>query len=250
MQEKRLVGKVAVVTGASSGIGEATAIALASEGAKVAVVARRVERLEALVEKIMASGGQAFSYPADIAHESEVKATIDQILADHGQVDILVNNAGVMLLGSIDGADTEEWRRMVNVNLLGLIYAVHAVLPAMKSQQSGHIVNISSVAGRYVIPTCAIYCATKWGVCAFSEGLRQETVKDKIRVTLIEPGGVSTELIGHTTDRAAKQWLEDFEQKVQFLRSEDIANAILYAVTQSAHVSVNELLIRPANQEL
>lgn len=218
MQAKKLAGKVAIVTGASSGIGEATAVALASEGASVGLVARRAERLNGLVERIATSGGQAISCVADVANESEVKAAVDKILTAHSRIDILINNAGVQLLGPIDGADTEEWRRMIDINLLGLMYAVHAVLPTMRSKQSGHIVNVSSVAGRYAFANAGVYCATKWGVCAFSESLRREAIKDKIRVTAIEPGGVSTELNEHTSDQEAKQWLKDFENTIDLLQ--------------------------------
>lgn len=244
----KLDGKVALVTGASSGIGEATAIALATEGAKVAVSARRSDRLESLVKRINDSGGQALPIVADVAEETQAQDMVTKTQAEFGRVDILVNNAGVMLLGTIDGANTEDWRRMVNTNILGLLYATHAALPIMKSQGEGHIVNISSVAGRVAQAGAGVYNATKWGVCGLSEALRQEVHKDKIRVTIIEPGAVATELTHHITDSQAKERISKWIESIKPLESEDIANAIVYAVTQPAHVNVNEILIRPTDQ--
>lgn len=245
----KLDGKVAIVTGASSGIGEATALALAAEGAKVAVAARRADRLEALIKRITESGGQAISILADVADEAQTREVVNKTHAEWGRVDILVNNAGVMLLGSIDDANTEDWRRMFNINVLGLMYATHAVLPIMKQQGEGHIVNISSVAGRVARAGSGVYNATKWGVGAFSEALRQEVYNDKIRVTIIEPGLVATELPQHITDPAAKEGAQAFYQSMTILESEDIAAAIAYAVTQPPRVNVNEILIRPTGQE-
>ena len=169
--------------------------------------------------------------------------------AEYGRLDILVNNAGVMLLGPIAGANTEDWRRMVNINLLGLMYATHAALPVMKEQGEGHIINISSVAGRTARAGAAVYNATKWGVGAFSEALRQEVYKDKIRVTIIEPGAVATELTEHITNPETKEKTQAWVQSMKQLESEDIAAAIVYAVTQAPHVNVNEILIRPTEQE-
>lgn len=245
----KLDGKVAIVTGASSGIGEVTALALAAEGARVAAVARRADRLEALTKRIAEGGGEAIAIAADIADESQVREIVNKTNAQWGRVDILVNNAGVMLLGLIDGADTEDWRRMVNINVLGLMYATHAVLPIMKQQGEGHIVNLSSVAGRTARAGAGVYNVTKWGVVAFSEALRQEVYKDKIRVTIIEPGAVATELTQHITDSNAKQQIEAFVQSMTPLEGEDIAAAIVYAVTQPPRVNVNEILIRPTEQE-
>jgi len=173
---------------------------------------------------------------------------VDKAQAELGRVDILVNNAGVMLLGPIDGADTEDWRRMVNLNVLGLMYATHAVLPLMKAQGEGHIINISSVAGRTASANVGVYNATKWGVGAFSEALRQEVHKDKIRVTVIEPGIVATELGEHITNTEVKERLQARVAAMTPLESEDIAAAIVYAVTQPPRVNVNEILIRPTDQ--
>ena len=241
--------KVAIVTGASSGIGEATAIALAAAGAKVAIAARRSERLETLTQRIQQNGGEALPITADVANEAQVQDMVSATKDKWGRVDILVNNAGVMLLGPVYQANTEDWRRMFDVNVLGLMYATHAILPLMKAQGEGHIVNISSVAGRVANAGTGVYNATKWAVGAFSESLRKEVHKDKIRVTIIEPGLVATELPQHITNPEAKERAKTLYESVRSLDSEDIAAAIVYAVTQPPHVNVNEILIRPTEQE-
>lgn len=245
----KLDGKVALVTGASSGIGEATALALAEAGASVAVAARRTDKLEELVKKIERMGGKAFAVTADVSDENQARDMVTAANAEFGRVDILVNNAGVMLLGPIGGADTEEWRRMLGINVLGLMYATHAALPLMKAQGSGHIVNISSVAGRTVSAGVGVYNASKWGVGAFSESLRQEVSKDKIRVTIIEPGAVATELTQHVTNPEVQERVQKMYDEITTLESEDIAAAIIYAVTQPDRVNVNEILIRPTEQQ-
>jgi NADP-dependent 3-hydroxy acid dehydrogenase YdfG len=244
-----LAGKVALVTGASSGIGEATALALAAAKVRVAVAGRRLERLTALVARITAAGGQAFAVQADVALEQEARRMVEQAQAHFGGLDVLVNNAGLMLQGMIDGADTEEWRRMIGVNLLGLMYTTHAALPSMKAQGSGHIVNLSSVAGRIANPRVAVYAATKFGVCAFSEALRREVKQDGIRVTVVEPGIVATGLAEHITDAEAKEALKARIATLTPLESEDVAAAILYALTQPPRVNVNEILVRPTLQD-
>jgi NADP-dependent 3-hydroxy acid dehydrogenase YdfG len=248
MSTNKLTNKVAIVTGASSGIGEATAIALAKEGAKVAIAARRRDRLEALAQQITAMGGEALAVTMDATNETQIRELIDKTQATWGCIDILINNAGVMLLGNVDGANTEDWRRMFNLNVLGLMYGTHAVLPIMKSQKSGQIINVSSVAGRVARAGLGVYNATKFAVNAFSEALRQEVYKDNIRVTLIEPGLVATELPNHITDPDAKSWAQEVYDSVRRLDSEDIAAAIVYAISQPAHVNVNEILIRPTEQ--
>ena len=245
----KLDGKVALVTGASSGIGEATALALAEEGAAVAISARRADRLEDLAKRIEAKGGKVKVIVADVALEDQAQEMVVAANAAFGRLDILVNNAGVMLLGPIANADTEDWRRMIQTNVLVLMYATHAALPLMRAQGQGHIVNISSVAGRTARAGAGVYNASKWGVGAFSESLRQEVYKDKIRVTIIEPGAVATELTQHITHPDSKKQIEQFVQAMTPLESEDIAAAILYAVTQPPRVNVNEILIRPTDQE-
>ena len=245
----KLDGKVVLVTGASSGIGEATALALAEEGATVAIPARRSDRLEDLARRIEAQGGKVKAIVADVAQEDQARDMVVTANAAFGRIDILVNNAGVMLLGPIANADTEDWRRMIHTNVLGLMYATHAALPLMRAQGTGHIVNVSSVAGRTARAGAGVYNASKWGVGAFSESLRQEVYKDNIRVTIIEPGVVATELTQHITHPEAKKQFEEFVQAMTPLESEDIAAAILYAVTQPPRVNVNEILIRPTDQE-
>lgn len=245
----KLIGKTALVTGASSGIGEATALALAAEGAAVAVAGRRTDRLEALAQRIAEGGGTAKVITADVSVEDQARDMVAKANAALGRLDILVNNAGVMLLGPIAHADTEDWRRMIETNVLGLMYATHAALPLMRAQGSGHVVNVSSVAGRTARAGAGVYNASKWGVGAFSESLRQEVYKDKIRVTIIEPGAVATELTHHITNAEAKQQTEQFYENMTPLESEDIAAAIVYAVTQPPRVNVNEILIRPTDQE-
>lgn len=245
----KLEGKVAIVTGASSGIGEATAIALAAEGAKVAIAARRAERLQAVAERIENGGGKALPIVADVTDETQARDIVQKANAEFGRVDILVNNAGIALLGFIEGADTSDWRRTFDLNVLGLLYVTHAVLPLLKAQGVGHIVNISSVAGRTVRAGVGIYNASKWGVNAISEALRQEVHKDNIRVTIIEPGLVDTEINDQITDPIAKQRIEERRKSITPLQSEDIAAAIVYAVTQPQRVNVNEILIRPTEQD-
>ncbi|GGK11178.1 oxidoreductase [Deinococcus malanensis] len=243
-----LAGKVAVVTGASSGIGAATALALAAHGASVVLVARREDRLQDLARQVQSTGGHAEVAVADIADEAQARLTVERAVSVFGRVDILVNNAGLMLLGPVTGADTTDWRRMIDVNLLGLMYTTHAAIPHMRTQGGGHIVNISSVSGRGASPTSAGYSASKWGVGGFSEGLRQEVRLDRIRVTVIEPGVVATELTDHITHQDTKVAYEGRIQTMIPLESEDIAAAVVYAVTQPERVNVNEILIRPLDQ--
>ena len=246
---QKLTNTVALITGASSGIGAATALALAAEGAAVALLARRAERLATLAEQISAADGTALAIPTDVTDESQARAAVQQTFETWGRVDILVNNAGVMYNSPIDGADTNEWRRMVDLNIMGVLYMTHATLPIMKQQQRGHIVNVSSVAGRLAFANAAVYNATKWGVVGFSEALRQESFGHGIRTTIIEPGLTETELFDHITHTATREAFMKRVQAMQSLRGEDIANAILYAVTQPPHVNVNEILIRPTGQD-
>jgi NADP-dependent 3-hydroxy acid dehydrogenase YdfG len=245
----KLSGKVAIVTGASSGIGKATALALAAEGAKVAIAARRGDLLEQVASQIEQIGSQALTIVADITDEAQANSIVQKANAEFGRVDILVNNAGIALLGKIANADTSDWRRMIDLNLLGLMYCTHAALPIFQAQKSGHIVNISSVAGRTIRVGIGVYNVTKWGVNAFSEALRQEVYQDNIRVTIIEPGLVDTEINNHITDQEAKAAIVARKNSLTALQSEDIAGAIIYAVTQPKHVNVNEILIRPTEQE-
>jgi NADP-dependent 3-hydroxy acid dehydrogenase YdfG len=246
----KLEGKVALVTGASSGIGEATALALASEGAAVALGARRADRLESLRERIEGDGGRAAAIEVDVSDEEQARAFVESAREQLGGIDILVNNAGVMLLGPVTGADTEEWKRMVGVNVLGLLYCTHAALGPMSEQGGGHIVNLSSVAGRTANLGSAVYNLTKWGVGGFSEGLRQEVLHAGVRVTIIEPGFVETELQGHNQNPMVVDNIKKMQEQIgDLLQAEEIADAILYAVTRPPHVSINEVLIRPTRQQ-
>ncbi|MEA2448489.1 MAG: hypothetical protein QOG63_421 [Thermoleophilaceae bacterium] len=243
-----LEGKVAAVTGASSGIGEATALALSRAGAAVALGARREDRLRELAERIDSEGGRARPFAVDVSDEASANAFVNHAHSELGGLDILINNAGVMLLGPIEGADTEQWRRMVDVNLLGLLYCTHAALPLMREAGGGDIVNLSSVAGRFARPGSGVYNLTKFGVNAFSEALRQEVIDAKIRVVVIEPGYVETELQGHNEGAVRETIGKMREQIGDVLTADDIARGIEYAVTQPPHVAVNEVLIRPAGQ--
>jgi clavulanate-9-aldehyde reducatase len=246
---KPLEGRVAAITGASSGIGEATALALADAGAAVALGARRIDRIEALAERIGAAGGRALALEVDVTDEVAANGFVSAAHERLGGLDVLVNNAGVMLLGPVEGADTGQWRQMLEVNLLGLLYCTHAALPLMRAGGGGHVVNISSVAGRHARAGAAVYNMTKFGVTAFSEALRQEALHSDIRVTCVEPGFVETELQGHNKSPAIQQGVAKMREQIgDVLQAEDIAEAIRYAVCQPAHVSINEVLVRPTAQ--
>jgi NADP-dependent 3-hydroxy acid dehydrogenase YdfG len=244
--EGSLRGRVAAVTGASSGIGEATAIALAGEGAAVALGARRADRLERLAEGIE---GPSLVYEVDVTREDEARAFVQAAHDELGGLNILVNNAGVMLLGPVAGADTDEWRRMVDVNLLGLLYCTHAALPLIQGSGGGDIVNVSSVAGRRADAGAAVYNMTKFGVHAFSEALRQEALHAGIRVTVVAPGFVDTELQGHNVNPVVRRGMERSREEIgEVLAPADIGDAILHAVTRPPHVCVNEVVVRPTAQ--
>ena len=241
--------KVAIITGASSGIGYTTALALSKAGAKVAIGARRIDRLEELAKKISADGGEVFYQKLDVTQRSECENFAKAVLEKWGSIDILVNNAGLMPLSLFKSLKVDEWDRMIDVNIKGVLYCTGSVILHMKEKKSGHIVNISSVAGRTVFPTGTVYCATKHAITAFSEGLRQEfSARSNIRVTSIEPGVVATELTDTITDESLQGFIEN-AKKMETLQAKDIANAILYAVESPSHVNVNEVLIRPTTQE-
>jgi len=242
-----LEGRRAVVTGASSGIGEATVEALVREGAAVAVGARRRDRLEALAQRV---DGTVHVHEVDITDESAARRFIDDSAAALDGLDILVNNAGVMLLGPVAGAEVEHWRRMIDVNLLGLLYCTHATLPIMGEGGGGHIVNVSSVAGRQATLGSAVYNMTKFGVVAFSEALRQEVLHANVRVTCVEPGFVDTELQGHNEHPTVVEAIEKMRTDLgdDVLKAADIADAIVYALSRPPHVAINEVLVRPTRQ--
>ena len=250
---RRLEGTVALVTGASSGIGEATAVALAAEGASVAVAARRRDRLEALAARI-GDDARVLVLETDVTDEGQARAMVERTVAELGRLDTLVNNAGVMLLGPVEDAPVEEWRRMVELNVLGLLYATHAALPhlleaaAAGPRQVADVVNVSLVAGRVARSGSGVYNTTKFGVVAFSESLRQEVTGRHVRVSVVEPGAVSTELASHLRPEVLKGMMATFGP-MERLESEDIAEAIAFTVTRPRRMAINELLIRPTEQE-
>ncbi|HKP92142.1 MAG TPA: SDR family NAD(P)-dependent oxidoreductase [Thermoleophilaceae bacterium] len=244
-----LEGRVAAITGASSGIGEATALAFAREGAAVALGARRSDRIEELARRIEADGGRAAAITVDVTDERQAHAFVSEAHDRLGGLDALINNAGLMLLGPIEDADTDQWRRMVDVNVLGLLYCTQAALPLMREGGGGNVVNVSSVAGRVGNPGSAVYNATKWAVVGFSEALRKEAAPSNVRVTCIEPGYVRTELQGHNEDPGVRQAIERMEQEIgDVLEAEDMAESILFVVAAPPRMAVNEMLIRPAGQ--
>ena len=253
---RRLDGAVALVTGASSGIGEATARALAEQGASVAAAARRKDRLDRLAAEINrdGGGGRGLAIEADVTDQAQARAAVERTVGELGRLDILVNNAGVMLLGPIEYAPTEEWERMVSLNVLGVLYATHAALPHLlraaedSPRRVADVVNISSVAGRVARSGAGVYNLTKFGIGAFSESLRQEVTGRHVRVSLIEPGAVATELASHLRPEVREQAMRRFAG-IERLEAEDIADAIAYIVTRPRRVAVNELLVRPTEQE-
>ena len=236
--------KVALVTGASSGIGRATALALSGAGMRVAVGARRVDRLGLLGD---AARGSVTALHLDVTDPESVQAAVDRVMEEHGRLDVLINNAGLMLNGMVLGADIDDWRRMVDTNLLGSMYATHAALPHLL-ESKGHVVQVSSTAGRIVSPGSGVYAATKFGISAFTEALRQEVTARGVRVTLIEPGFVSTELTSHITDPERAALAREIEASMRTLQAEDIAEAVLFALRQPEHVAVNSIMIRPTDQ--
>ena len=251
---ERLDGTVAVVTGASSGIGEATARALAAQGAGVVVAARRKDRLDALVGEIESSGGTALAIECDVTDQAQAAALVAATIERFGRVDTLINNAGVMLLGPIVDAPIEEWDRMVSLNVQGLLYCAHAALPHLLvaaedgPRRVADLVNISSVAGRVARLGSGVYSLTKHGVGAFSESLRQEVAQRHVRIALVEPGVVATELSSHIREEVRPSVMQRFAG-VEPMQADDIADVITYIVTRPRRVAINEVLIRPSEQE-
>lgn len=248
MSDGPLAGKVALVTGASSGIGQAAARALATAGAAAAIGARRADRLHELATELETAGATALTLDLDVTDEQSATAAVQRTVAELGRLDIVVNAAGLMLLGPIVDGDTEDWRRMMSTNVLGLMYVTRSAVPHLVAQGSGDVVNISSVAGRTAKSGSGVYNASKWAVNAFSESLRQEVTDKGVRIVLIEPGAVDTELNDQITDESARQTSQDSYAAMRTLHAADIADAIVYAVTQPDYVAVNEILIRPTDQ--
>ncbi len=244
-----LNGKTALITGASSGIGAATALKLATQGVKVGLAARRTDRLQTLVDHIKAFGGEAIALEMDVVDPVAVNAGVRTLVDAYGAVDILFNNAGLMPISDVESLKIDEWHRMIDVNLKGLLNTTAAVLPHMQAQHGGHILNTSSIAGRKVFPGLSVYCATKHAVTAFSEGLRLEVAKKhNIRVTCIQPGAVDTELFFQISDANYRQQMEGLRDQMAFLSPGDIADTVLFALQAPDHVNVAELFVLPTDQ--
>lgn len=237
----RIENKIILITGASSGIGEAVARSFARAGATVVLGARRVERLKVLADEINASGGKAIYKSLDVTSRADVQAFADAALDAFGRIDVIINNAGIMPLSPMASLKVDEWDQMIDVNVRGVLHGIAAVLPAMNEQQSGQIINVSSIGGLAVSPTAAVYCATKYAVRAISDGLRQEN--EKIRVTCVYPGVVESELAATITDPVAAQAMESYRQIA--LKPEAIADAIVHVITQPADVDTSEIVVRP-----
>jgi NADP-dependent 3-hydroxy acid dehydrogenase YdfG len=242
-------GKVALITGASSGIGAATALKLAANGAKVGLAARRADRLTQLVAEIEKAGGQAIALEMDVVDNASVTAGVSKLAEAFGTIDILFNNAGLMPLSDIDALKTDEWHRMVDVNIKGVLNTTAAVLPHMIGRKSGHVVNTSSIAGRKVFAGLSVYCATKHAITALSDGMRIELgKKHNIRVTCVQPGAVETELYDQISDPAARQQMDDLKTQMEFLKAEDIAETVLFALQAPRHMDIAEVFVMPTQQ--
>lgn len=245
-----LKGKVALITGASSGIGEGVAKSLAAKGVKVGLAARRIEKLKNIEQEIRQNRGDAFSVTMDVADRSSVSAGIQELQEQYGTIDILINNAGIMPASDIDAFKIDEWDNMVHVNINGVLNVTAAVLPQMIDKHSGHIINLSSIAGRKLFKGLAVYCASKHFVAAFSDIMRMEIgKKHNIRVTSIQPGAVATNLYDQITDKNYKEGMEDLRDQMTFLTPSDIANSMIYALESPDYLDVSELFILPTDQE-
>jgi NADP-dependent 3-hydroxy acid dehydrogenase YdfG len=244
---KNISGKVVVVTGASSGLGEATARLLSAEGATVVLGARRADRIHSLANELTSNGGKALSIATDVTSFEQVKRLVDKAVETYGRVDVMLNNAGLMPLAGLDRLKIDEWDRMVDVNLKGVLYGIAAALPHMKEQKSGHIINVSSVYGHKVDPGAAVYCATKFAVRALSEGLRQEVKPYNIRTTVISPGAVATELMEHISEPDVAKTIRELVEKIA-IPADSFARMVAFAIGQPEEVDVNEILFRPTSQ--
>ena len=241
--------KVALITGASSGIGAGVATLLAANGVKVALAARRGDKLKALLKEIQQAGGQGLVVEMDVVDPASVKRGVEAVVKAYGTIDILVNNAGLMPLSDVESLKVDEWHRMVDVNIKGVLNTTAAVLPILIKQNSGHIFNLSSIAGRKLFKGLSVYCATKHAIAAFSDIMRMEIApKYKIRVTSLQPGAVATELYDHITDPTYTKAMDDLAKQMTFLTPEDIAHSVLYALQAPDHVNVSEIFILPTEQ--
>jgi NADP-dependent 3-hydroxy acid dehydrogenase YdfG len=240
-------GKVVVITGASSGLGEATARLLSTRGASVVLGARRVNRIKSLADELTASGGKALAITTDVTHYDQIKRLVDAAVQKYGRIDVMINNAGLMPSSPLERLKIEDWNQMIDVNIKGVLYGIAATLPYMKQQKAGHIINVSSVAGHKVHAGGAVYAATKHAVLALSEGLRQEVKPYNIRVTVISPGAVATELPYSVTEPdIAENMRKVYEIAIP---AESFARAVAFAMSQPEEVDVNEILFRPTRQE-
>ena len=242
-------GKVVVITGASSGLGEATARLLSRQGASVVLGARRADRLKSLADELTASGGRAIAVATDVTDRDQVKRLVDTAVQKFGRIDVLINNAGLMPQSPLERLKLDEWDRMIDVNIKGVLYGIAAALPFMKEQKAGHIINVSSVAGHKVGPGFAVYAATKYAVRALSEGLRQEVKPYDIRTTVISPGAVATELLDTISEPDVAAAVRKRTAEIA-LPAESFARAVAFAMSQPEEVDVNEILFRPTRQEL
>jgi NADP-dependent 3-hydroxy acid dehydrogenase YdfG len=241
--------KVALITGASSGIGAGTAKLLAANGVKVALAARRTEKLQSLLKDIQKGGGEGLVVEMDVVDPNSVKKGVESIVKAFGTIDILVNNAGIMPLSDVETLKVDEWHRMVDVNIKGVLNTTAAVLPVLMKQNAGHIFNLSSIAGRKLFKGLSVYCATKHAIAAFSDIMRMEIApKYKIRVTSLQPGAVATELYDQITDAGYRKAMDDLSTQMTFLTPEDIAHSVLYALQAPDHVNVSEIFILPTEQ--
>jgi len=242
-------GKVVVITGASSGLGEATARDLSAQGATVALGARRADRIKSLADELTLRGGKALAVPTDVIHSEQVKKLVDRAVQAHGRIDVMINNAGLMPQSPLERLRIDEWDRMIDVNVKGVLYGIAAALPYMKQQKSGHIINVSSVAGHKVRAGGAVYAATKHAVLALSEGLRQEVKPYNIRTTVISPGAVATELPNSISEPDIAESFHKFYESFA-IPADSFARAVAFAIGQPEDVDVNEILFRPTRQEL
>ncbi len=244
--KNNIEGKVIIITGASSGIGLATAKLLAAKGALVSLAARRIDKLESLVKEIVDAGGVAKAYATDVSKKADVDALVAATIKDFGKIDVLFNNAGIMPVSFLENLHYEEWEQMIDINIKGVLYGIGAVLPHFKAQKSGHFINVSSVAGHHVAPSSAVYSATKFAVRAISEGLRQEVKPYHVRTSIISPGMTASELTNSITDEAIKPMISMIEQMA--IPAESIARAVAYVIDQPDEVDVSEMIIRPTAQ--